>query len=200
MLSCFPASFAGEKFDPEMINQYCGSIFKKLSFMAERILKFYYHVDKIYKFSNTYQQQLQCELIMRRFVGMLMQKKLKSPCVEREGDRKIFLDLLINKYKANELSEADVLDEMDTILYTSVDTSNQLVLFTLLMIAIHPEVQEKLEKELKSVFCSPETPLHYDTLKQLEYLDMVIKETLRLFPIIPIVLKETMADIKLSKK
>ncbi|XP_036165857.1 cytochrome P450 3A19-like isoform X2 [Myotis myotis] len=50
------------------------------------------------------------------------------------------------------------------------------------LLATHPDVQQKLHKEIDATFPNKATPT-YDALAQMEYLDMVMNESLRLFPI-----------------
>lgn len=61
------------------------------------------------------------------------------------------------------------------------------------MLAMHPEVDAKLEDEIFT-FYSGESAIDYDLIKQLTYLDMVLKETLRLFPSSPISPRESISD------
>ena len=63
------------------------------------------------------------------------------------------------------------------------------------MIASHPEVQQKLHREIDRIFdgdCS--RPCTMEDLNQLEYLECVIKETLRLFPSVPFIGREVQED------
>ena len=63
------------------------------------------------------------------------------------------------------------------------------------MIASHPEVQRKLHEEIDRVFgddCN--RPCTIEDLNELEYLECVIKETLRLFPSVPFIGREVQED------
>lgn len=57
--------------------------------------------------------------------------------------------------------------------------------YALLFLAIHPEVQEKAVNELVEVFGTEKIEIDYDRLKKCDYLEMIIKETLRLCPSVP---------------
>jgi cytochrome P450 len=54
------------------------------------------------------------------------------------------------------------------------------------MLALHPEVQQKAVQEIMEVFGTVDAPIDFETLNQLPYLDMVVKETMRLFPVLPV--------------
>lgn len=63
------------------------------------------------------------------------------------------------------------------------------------MLALHPEVDLKVFEELTKCLKGQETaPIDYNLIKKLTYLDLVIKETLRLFPTVPIVLRQAVKD------
>lgn len=69
--------------------------------------------------------------------------------------------------------------------------------YACLALAIHPEVDAKLEAELKENFHSDDD-VDYDLVKRLPYLDMVFKETLRLFPPAPAFPREALKDVKVK--
>lgn len=68
----------------------------------------------------------------------------------------------------------------------------------LLFLAMHPEAQEKVVQELNSVFETAEETVENDHLIELVYLEMVIKETMRLLPVLPIIGRCTTAEVQLS--
>lgn len=67
----------------------------------------------------------------------------------------------------------------------------------LFMLAIHPECQEKVYDELLSVFPNKDVDATVDDLYKLKYLDMVIKETLRIFPTVSLIARHAIGDIQL---
>jgi cytochrome P450 family 4 len=67
------------------------------------------------------------------------------------------------------------------------------------MLAMHKNVEEKLYTEVAGVIDKFGSELTEKHLHNLNYLDMVVKETLRLFPVLPIHARIATEDIKLEK-
>ena len=68
----------------------------------------------------------------------------------------------------------------------------------LLMLALHQDVQEKVVKELEVVFDSVDQEMENDMLNEVPYLEMVIKETLRMHPVLPVIAREATKDVELK--
>ncbi|CAG9797889.1 unnamed protein product [Chironomus riparius] len=96
------------------------------------------------------------------------------------------LDVLLQSTINNKpLSNEDIQEEVDTFTFAGHDTTTNAICFTLHMIAKHPEVQEKLNKEIQDVIGDEE--LTFKSLNEFKYLELVIKETLRLYPPAPMI-------------
>lgn len=65
------------------------------------------------------------------------------------------------------------------------------------MLAMHPEIDFKVEKELNENYKLGDE-VDYDLLKRLPYLDMVVKETLRLFAPAPFIPREALYDVEIK--
>ncbi|XP_071641752.1 cytochrome P450 4C1-like isoform X2 [Temnothorax longispinosus] len=68
--------------------------------------------------------------------------------------------------------------------------------FIILMLAMHTEVQEKLREEISVTFNNKKVDAQH--LLSMRYFHMVYQETLRLFPIVPIISRQLIGDIKLE--
>lgn len=69
---------------------------------------------------------------------------------------------------------------------------------TILMLAMHPKFQDRVFDELQSVCNSVDEDITYETISKLQYLEMVIKESMRLFPIAPVLGRNCLADTKIN--
>lgn len=84
-------------------------------------------------------------------------------------------------------------------LYQGHDTTTSGITFCLYNIARSPEVQKKCFEEIVEIYGKDtKAPTTLTELNRLSYLDLVIKETLRLFPSVPWIGRLAQSDIHLS--
>ncbi|XP_055702900.1 cytochrome P450 4C1-like isoform X2 [Phlebotomus papatasi] len=195
---------------------YLGAVKSASLVVATRVAKTIYHIDWIFNLSKMYRIQMESMAVIHNFFDRIikMKRELFDEVADAEEERREELALLNNeeieqkpKIVINQLFRywvkghidfKDVRGELDVMLYSASDTTTNLASYTLLMLAMHPKVQEKALEELKRVFVDESILIDYDSIKQLQYLDMVIKETLRLYPVIPYIGREVSQDIKLK--
>nr|XP_021411583.1 cytochrome P450 4V2 [Lonchura striata domestica] len=65
------------------------------------------------------------------------------------------------------------------------DTTAAAINWVLYLLGRNPEAQKKVHRELDEVFDDAERPVTVDDLKNLRYLECVVKEALRLYPSVP---------------
>ncbi|KAM5228606.1 LOW QUALITY PROTEIN: cytochrome P450 3A4-like [Ctenodactylus gundi] len=79
------------------------------------------------------------------------------------------------------LSDAEILAQSIIFIFAGETTSSALS-FIMYVLATHPDVQKKLQQEINTAFPNKAIPT-YDTVMAMEYLDMVVNEALRMYPI-----------------
>lgn len=187
------------EYDKEVIEEYAQCMTYRIECVARRFLNIAFHWDLLYELTNYHRQEQKCIKTMRGLMKDIMENYSEKKKSGEETSGTLLLDLLMSRFQENQITERDVIDELDTMIYTSVDTSTHLIIFTLLMIAMNPDIQDDLVAELQSVFYSPEIPFDYDQLKKLDLMDRVIKETVRIYPIVPFAVKVAKEPIQLSE-
>ncbi|XP_028026531.1 cytochrome P450 6B2-like [Bombyx mandarina] len=70
------------------------------------------------------------------------------------------------------------------------ETSSSATSFTLHQLAFHPEIQEKVQKELDQVLAKYNNKLCYDAIKEMRYLESAFKEAMRMFPSLGYLIRE----------
>ncbi|KAF0288563.1 Cytochrome P450 4C1 [Amphibalanus amphitrite] len=109
--------------------------------------------------------------------------------------RRAFLDLLLHStIDGRPLSDADIREEVDTFMFEGHDTTSAGTNWALYNLGRNPDVQQKVYDELVEVLGDQQRPLTRDDLPKLRYLEMVIKETLRLFPPVPMIGRRLNSD------
>jgi cytochrome P450 family 4 len=92
-----------------------------------------------------------------------------------------------------------MMEEIQTMTTAGSDTTALTLSFATIMLAIHQAVQEKLYKEMCDIFGKSDRDPTLDDLTRMDYLERVIKETMRLFPIGPVLFRQVQEDIKICK-
>ncbi|XP_063230002.1 cytochrome P450 4C1-like [Bacillus rossius redtenbacheri] len=109
--------------------------------------------------------------------------------------RKAFIDMLLEaNSKGAQMSDEDLQEEVDTFMFEGHDTTGSAIGFALSSLALNPHVQDKLHKELQEIFGDSERDATSEDVRQMKYLEMVVKETLRLFPSVPLYGRHLLKD------
>ncbi|XP_054706470.1 cytochrome P450 4c3-like [Uloborus diversus] len=111
--------------------------------------------------------------------------------------RKAFLDLLLDLHiKDNILSERDIREEVDTFMFAGHDTTAMGISWALYNIGLRPDIQENIHNELDRIFGGDENrPITTDDVREMKYLECVLKESQRLYPSLPVIGRELEEDI-----
>lgn len=107
-----------------------------------------------------------------------------------------FIDKIIQYKHNNPSDEFSTEDHLMFGINASFDTSALAIANTILLLAMHPDVQEKCYEEIINVTGTENSKIELETLSQLEYLSMTIKETHRLLTIVPFIGRKLGCDIE----
>ncbi|KAH0631991.1 hypothetical protein JD844_019967 [Phrynosoma platyrhinos] len=114
---------------------------------------------------------------------------------EGQVSRVDFLQLMIDSQTSNDnhksngidhtykgLTDDEIIAQAFIFVFGGYEPTSNSLGYVAYLLATHPDVQQKLQDEIDSVLPN-KAPLTYDTIMQLEYLDMVLNETQRLYPL-----------------
>ncbi|GLA15330.1 hypothetical protein AnigIFM62618_001849 [Aspergillus niger] len=135
---------------------------------------------------------------VQQYVSLQIHHLLKDDSLRQDGIRRSFLAALM---KAETLSETQLHEYSTNLLIASRNTTAALLSFTFALLSLHPDVLEKLRSEILLKFPVDQhsattsngpssSTITAEKLVQCKYLQWVLRESLRLFPPIPIMTVE----------
>lgn len=74
------------------------------------------------------------------------------------------------------LDDKTIRDQIETIVIAGNETTALSLSYIILLLAMHPPVQEKVYEELRMIFEDQNEEVTYEHIQRLSYLDCVIKE------------------------
>ncbi|GAA0248323.1 cytochrome P450 [Haladaptatus pallidirubidus] len=109
-----------------------------------------------------------------------------------------FLSILLHATDENgeEMSDEALRDEMATFLFAGHETTSLALTYCWHLLSENPDVRRRLNDELDSVL-DGDTPTMTD-LRELEYTDKVVRESLRLYPPAYVVFRQTKEDVEIG--
>jgi cytochrome P450 family 4 len=163
--------------------------------LFERSFNLVLRIDFFFQFTAMYRQQQKYLKVLHEFTDSvikarreeLISEKLNSNHDESFGTKKkmALLDLLLQStIDGQPLSDADIREEVDTFMFEGHDTTTSAISFCLYNLAKYQDIQQKVYDEVRS--CVDDEVLNVTKLNDLHYLELVIKESLRLFPSVPV--------------
>uniref|UniRef100_A0A182JJE4 Uncharacterized protein n=1 Tax=Anopheles atroparvus TaxID=41427 RepID=A0A182JJE4_ANOAO len=190
---------------------------KAVKEISEIILKRIFSLGREFKwtflFTEAYRRQKRLLKVVHGFADRVISERKKQLEDEREqqraqeqieetdvyGKRRMtLLDLLLNvTVDGKPLSNNDIREEVDTFMFAGHDTTTSCISFAAYHLSRNPEIQQKVYEEIQQIVGSDakRAELTYGTLQELKYLEMVIKETLRMKPSVPIIGRRSAGDM-----
>jgi cytochrome P450 family 4 len=172
------------------------------------------YADFFYKFSNIKRRFDKLLKIAQEITDSVISKRRKelikidasqtSPEKEdniEEKKKMVFMDILLKStIDGKPLSNADIREEVITFMFAGHDTVATQISFCLYNLAKNPEIQQKAFEEVRNVMGDDfNKPGVLFDLNSMNYLEMVVKETLRLFPISAFFARKLEENFDLSK-
>ncbi|KYN15339.1 Cytochrome P450 4V3 [Trachymyrmex cornetzi] len=163
--------------------------------------------DKIiFNFTTLGREQQKTSKLMHSLINEIIQQQLhelnKLRKTETKPDtNKTFFNVLMEASHKKNFTQEMIRDNVITMITLTSDKITITINFVIYMLANFPEIQEKVYKELMTIYGTKtpiSTPVKYDDLQHMRYLDQVIEETLRLFPTTPIIGRRLTKDVKIG--
>ncbi|XP_063372165.1 cytochrome P450 4c21-like [Cydia amplana] len=170
--------------------------------VAKRILQPWLHPNFVYKHMPVYKEFQKHLEGANAFLDKTINNKrmeIKENKNTKKADWANFLDVIIESSGGVDkgYSDMELREEIMVMMVAGSDTSATGACFTAVLLSRHPEVQERVHQELREVFSDSDRAVTAEDLPRLKYLEAVFKESLRLYPPVPIVAREVHSDLVL---
>lgn len=159
--------------------------------------------DYLYSFTSMSKTEKFCRAFLNDFIKEMTTEKCQEMDANMESfDSKIsFLYQLLNVSDSGRgFTQEEINDHVATILLCGSDSISSCLGTLFLLIAMHEEVQNKIFIELEKVFGKSERiKIQYEDLIDLNYIEMVIIECLRLFSPVFGIFRGTDSEVHLGE-
>ncbi|KAM6982456.1 cytochrome P450 3A40-like [Tautogolabrus adspersus] len=146
---------------------FLGPVFEKmnLSIFPASVLEFFYNFLKTIKSDRNKNEHKNRVDFMQLMVDAQASENKEDTGSEKKG-----------------LTDNEILSQAMIFIFAGYETSSSTLGFLSYDLAINPQIQKRLQEEIDETFPNKGKPT-YEALMQMEYLDMVINESMRLYPI-----------------
>ncbi|KAG9272604.1 cytochrome P450 4V2 [Astyanax mexicanus] len=188
-------------------SEYVQSVYKMSDIITRRQRFPWWWPEWIYNTFGEGKEHARRLKILHSFTSSVIKERAEhtsegsdSESDHRSRKRRAFLDMLLKTTDeaGRALSHEDIQEEVDTFMFEGHDTTAAALNWTLHLIGSHRDIQNKLQAELKEVFGSSDRHVGVEDLKRLRYLECVIKESLRIFPSVPLFARSICEDCHIN--
>ncbi|CAJ0570986.1 unnamed protein product, partial [Mesorhabditis spiculigera] len=140
-----------------------------------------------------------CLATLHGFTGQVIaqrERELEAAEWQLEG-RLAFLDLLLDMAHQGQIDHGDIQAEVDTFMFEGHDTTSTALSWAAHLLGNHPDILHQAQLEVDMVFAEY-GEVNATALSKLDYLERCIKETLRLYPSVPTIMRELGSDQELA--
>ena len=158
------------------------------SYMPPKLFD-YYHPESYKKFASSYERMYQTTLF---FLNQEIER------IKEEEGHDSEIGLLKYLLLQDTFTPKDVLSSIIDLMFAGVDTTSNTMQWILYELAKNPDKQAALFDEIKTVLPASSAAVSHQDLKHLPFLKAVVKETLRLHPVLNKIFRVLSKDLVLS--
>ncbi|XP_058058185.1 cytochrome P450 4C1-like [Anopheles bellator] len=208
-------SLGGQVLERDGAEQFISNLEVALKTIGIRIFNVFLHIDFIYQFTELYRNEMKAIGVCQRFTKKIIQDKREEigrtfietgiqqrPTEETYKKPQIFIDQLMKipatQPGARHFSDDEISDHIYTMIVAGNETSATQLAHTCLLLAMHPDVQAKAYAEVYELLPDSAQEVTIELMKDLVYLERVLKETMRLMPVAPLIGRQNLTELVLD--
>nr|WCC58133.1 cytochrome P450 [Pharsalia antennata] len=185
-------------------SEYVRSVKTMCTIVMERVFALVHH--SLYPLTPNYFREKKALKVLHSHTDDVIDKRIRSKSdksvTDQEdvgGKRKVaFLDLLLEStVDGKPLTRAELREEVDTFMFEGHDTTSSAITFALYALATNRDIQRKVVEEQRMIFGGDKkASVTASDLQDMKYLELVVKETLRLYPSVPLIGRKLTEELK----
>lgn len=189
-------------------NEYVSTVYEASEMFVRRIFSPWYMFELVYNSSSEGKRFAKIVKKMRDFTKQVIadrrktRQQIKVADSLSEKQRPAFLDILLDEFEKDDtqLTENDIIEEVQTLMFAGHDTISSSVAWVVYMIGRHHDIQEEVFAEIQSIFHGTKRQATVSDLQEMHLLDRVIKETLRLRPPAAFIQRKLSEDVQIDSQ
>lgn len=153
----------------------------------------------LFKFTKVGKEMTDSMGILKSVVDKIIvdkKKQLTNNSGDHNGDASKLSSLTDLLISSNELTDEEIRDEIQTFVISGLETTSITVSYCLYALSRHPDIQEKLYKEILLYSSGDDIPSH-EELHKMKYLTCVLKETMRYYTAVSLLGRYITQDLTL---
>ncbi|XP_046746930.1 cytochrome P450 4C1-like [Diprion similis] len=165
------------------------------------------HIEFIYNVGDNVIRQQKAKIVRRSDQRVSANNEQDSFDNAAAGPQTLVENLLRQSIDNKTLTDKDTRDHVHTVIGAASDTTAITLNYLMLMLASHQDIQDKVYQELCDIFGehvsdddSEEVHFTMEALTRMTYMERVIKETMRLFPAVPVIGRKATDDFDLGQR
>ncbi|XP_032690147.1 cytochrome P450 4c21-like isoform X2 [Odontomachus brunneus] len=216
ILKCTLDSICGTSLDTELgsqlkkTEQYLNALIRVKEIVTHRLRNIFLFPDFIFSFTSLSREQQNHLKFACSFAEEIIQQKenemdnlVRNKIQSAKPSRRRFVDMLMEASdEGKKFTRKEIIDEINTIIVAGTDTIAITLNFMMFMLANFPDIQQKVYEELLEIYGTQDpkfVPVDFKDLQHMNYLECVIKETLRLFPPVPVIGRRLNEDLQIGE-
>ncbi|CAG4942456.1 unnamed protein product [Parnassius apollo] len=116
------------------------------------------------------------------------ERNKSKPTEQSDGKLRVVLDMLFDR--EIEFTDDQLREHIDSITIAGNDTTALVIAYTLVLLGMHQDVQDKVFQEQEAIFGTSKRKVNKDDINNMNYLERVIKESMRLYSVVPLVARK----------
>ncbi|XP_046746469.1 cytochrome P450 4C1-like [Diprion similis] len=163
------------------------------------------HIEFLHEFVDNVIRQKKAEIARRSDQRVSADEEQDTADASTAEPQSLMENLLKLSNDSKTLTDEQVRSHVDTMMVAGSDSSAITLNYLTLMLASHQDIQQKVYQELCEIFGehvleeeSEELHITMEVLTKMTYMERVIKETMRLFPVGPLLFRKATEDLVLG--